>query len=113
MRKLPDAYVLQKHIERGLDGREIAAIYGCHPDSVREVLRKAGLVIRKPKAPPVNGARPAYRPRQERNEVELLPDRIVFTREVTAGTYGGMMFQRISVPRISSHIAALQDAGRC
>ncbi len=112
-RKMPDAWTLKKHVDDGLDRREIAAIYGCHPDSVYEVLRKARMIIPKPKAPPVNGPRPAYRPPQLRRPIEIMPDKIIFTREVTAGAYGGTMFQRISVPRITSHVAALKDAGRC
>lgn len=111
-RKLPDVRVIKEHIDNGLSRVEIATIYGCHPDSLYHVLRKAGLFIAK-KGKPDPGPRPAYQLPHLRKEVEIKSDRIVFTREVTAGSYGGMMFQRISVPRITSHIAALQDAGRC
>ncbi|NTF87535.1 hypothetical protein G6L46_10405 [Agrobacterium rhizogenes] len=111
--KLPDRYVLKQHMENGMERREIAALYNCHPDSVRDALRKAGLIEAKKKQPPIDGPRPAYKPPGNRREIEIRQDRIVFTREVTAGMNGGMTLRRISVPRITSHIAALQDAGRC
>lgn len=111
-RKLPDVRVLQQHIAAGLGRVEIATMYGCHPDSLRYAMRKAGLFIAM-RSKPDAGPRPAYVPPHLRREVEIKTDRVVFTREVAAGMHGGTMFQRISVPRITSHIAALQDAGRC
>ena len=111
-RKLPDIRVIQQHIDAGMGRVEIATMYGCHPDSLRYVMRKAGIFIAM-RAKPEAGPRSAYRPPHQRREVEIQPDRIVFTKEVAAGMHGGTMFQRISVPRITSHVAALQDAGRC
>lgn len=111
--KLPNAHILKQHVDSGMTRQEIADRYECHPDSVRDALKKAGLIETRKKQPPVDGPRPAYKPRGDRDEIEIHEDRIVFMREVTAGPYGGMMLRRISVPRISSHVAALQDAGRC
>lgn len=111
-RKLPDIAVIKQHIDKGLGRVEIAAIYGCHPDSLYNVLRKAGLFVAN-KSKPEPGPRLAYQPPHLRRPIEVMSNKIVFTREVTAGAYGGTMFQRISVPRITSHVAALQDAGRC
>lgn len=111
-RKLPDIRVLQQHIANGLGREEIATMYGCHPDSLRYVMRKAGLFIAM-RSKPEPGPRPACLPPHLRREVEIKSDRIVFTREVAAGMHGGTMFQHISVARITAHVAALQDAGRC
>ena len=111
-RKLPDIRVIQQHIDAGMGRVEIATMYGCHPDSLRYVMRRAGIFIAM-RTKPEAGPRPAYRPPHQRREVEIQTDRIVFTKEVAAGIHGGTMFQRISVPRITSHVAALQDAGRC
>ncbi|TXI06090.1 MAG: hypothetical protein E6Q76_10200 [Rhizobium sp.] len=111
-RKLPDIRVLKHHVDAGMSGVEIATMYGCHPDTLRYVLRKAGLLIAI-RSTSEAALRPASRHAQLQRQVEIQPDRVVFTREVTAGMHGGTMFQRISVPRITSHIAALQEAGRC
>ncbi len=111
-RKLPDIRVLKQHIDAGMGRIEIATMYGCHPDTLRYVMRKAGLFIAM-RSTPDAGTLPAYRPPHLRRQVEIKPDRVIFTKEVAAGMHGGTMFQRISVPRITSHVAALQDAGRC
>ncbi len=112
-RKLPDIRVLKQHIDAGMGRVEIATMYGCHPDTLRYVMRKAGLFIAMRSTSEPAGPRPGYRLPHLRRQVEITPDRVIFTKEVAAGMHGGTMFQRISVPRITSHVAALQDAGRC
>lgn len=111
-RKLPDIRVIQQHVADGLGRVEIATMYGCHPDSLRYQMRKAGLFIAM-RTTTEAAPRQAHYPPHLRKAVEIKSDRVVFTKEVAAGMHGGTMFQRISVPRITSHVAALQEAGRC
>jgi hypothetical protein len=112
--KLPDVTVLKQHIAAGMDRGQIAERYGCSRESVRCVLRKAGLIA--PRAKPAQQvASHVPRPHRtfRRTKVDILNDRIVFTREVTAGQNGGTMITRTSLPRLSMYVAALQDAKRC
>jgi hypothetical protein len=110
--KLPDALVLKKHIADGMDAHDIADRYSCTYDSAREALKRHGLLSliasRGPNKPTIG-----RRATLERFGVRVMDDKIEFSREMTAGEYGGMVIRRMSLPRVSMYVAALQDAGRC
>ena len=38
--KLPNAHILKQHVDSGMTRQEIADRYECHPDSVRDALKK-------------------------------------------------------------------------
>ncbi|NTF46113.1 hypothetical protein [Rhizobium rhizogenes] len=112
--KLPAADVLRKHLEDGLNRYQIAALYDCWPDTVRQRLMRAGLIDGRRKATPTDQAASASKASNDGRRVggrgiEIEDDRLVLTRVVTAGHTGGTDVKRISLPFNSMHAAKLRE----
>lgn len=112
--KLPNVEVLRKHLEEGMNRSEIAALYRCRPDTVRQVLKRAGLVAEMREVQPsdravVNG-KPATGDRKTgRRKMEFEDNRGVSTSNIAARQTAGAAMKRISLPFNSMHAAKLRD----
>jgi len=91
-RKLPDDTKLARDVAAGMTAAQIAVRYKTTQDHLRRRLKVIGAVA--PVAP-VATTEPCGIPK------------IVLEKRVTAAEYGGTIVQRISLPRISMHVAAL------
>ncbi|MBB3396844.1 helix-turn-helix domain-containing protein [Rhizobium sp. BK060] len=107
--KLPNAAILKSHLEAGLDKAQIAARYGVHRDTVRTTLIRFG-IDHLDKAPRQSASRRITR-HSVRESVTVQADRVVLIREMIAGENGGTALRCLSLPRISMHVAALQERG--
>ncbi|MBP2560811.1 hypothetical protein J2857_003580 [Neorhizobium galegae] len=90
-RKLPDDEKLRRDAAAGYGLAQIAARYSVSTDHLNRHLRQ--LKIKVP-----NSALPA----EDRSDFA----KYVIERKVSATEYGGSIVQRISLPRISMHVAA-------
>lgn len=91
-RKLPDDTKLARDVAAGMTAAQIAVRYKTTQDHLRRRLKAIGAV---PAAGPTASFEPSDIPR------------IVIEKRVTAAEYGGTIVQRISLPRISMHVAAM------
>ncbi|WP_267554895.1 hypothetical protein [Rhizobium rhizogenes] len=112
--KLPAADVLRKHLEDGMNRYQIAALYDCRPDTVRQRLKRAGLIAGRRKATPTDQGAAASKAKNDGRRVggrgiEVEDDHLVLTRVVTAGDTGGTAVKRISLPFNSMHAAKLRE----
>lgn len=93
-RKLPDDNRLRRDVTSGLGLRQICMRYGCSQDHARRRIKALGLEA------PLTG--------DEQSVLTPTADKIVIERHVSASEVGGTAIQRISLPRISMHVAALE-----
>lgn len=107
--KLPNAAVLAAHLKSGMDRNQIADRYGAHRDTVRLALIRYNLVDLAP-AKTEGPARRITR-HLSREMITVQEDRLVILREMVAGEHGGVAIRQLSLPRVSMHVAALQERG--
>lgn len=107
--KLPNAGVLKGHLAAGMSKGQIAARYGVHQDTVRLTLIRYGIQHLDAQKRPGPAQRITRRPIRESITVEN--DKVVIIREMVAGENGGVSLRCLSLPRISMHVASLQERG--
>lgn len=93
-KKLPGDLILLRHAKEGMGLHDIATQYGTSPDHIRKNYRRLGVTL------PSHGNR-----RQQASAT----GKTVIEKKVSGGEYGGVAFVRISLPRISMHVAWIEN----
>ena len=90
-----DIDAMKREVRAGYSLQFICDRHGLGRDAVRKLLSKAGQQIKASES-----KRPAPEPTAQK---------IVLTKIVTTGENGGISYQRISLPRISMQVAAMEE----
>lgn len=94
---LPDEATLRADYAREPSAKRLAALYGLPYTTLRNRLVQLGLFVRHRKHAPtilIDASR---------------ADRVTVGRIISASEYGGSVRKPVTLPRVSMHVAALQE----